>query len=156
VSKFTLQIYTDKATIGNFRQATDTGYGHNVIVHGSRPDYDSLGGVFYTTRKYANKRGKDVYDTRHTHSQQIIDAVKSNPNYKPGSPVCLASCWSGSNRTAQQVADGLKATVNAPTRPVRFNKHTKQWEQMSDREMIRRGHEDLLHNKPEIKTFNPK
>ncbi|MES9906171.1 MAG: LysM peptidoglycan-binding domain-containing protein [Sedimenticola sp.] len=139
--KHSTAIGSDDVTLGNFKQATNTGNGHNVIVHGSRPDYDAQGGVF-------------VVDRNPTNSQQIVDALVSNPNYKSGSPVCLGSCWSGSNGTAQEVATGLNATVIAPTRPVRFNQSTGQWEQMSDAMMMRR-HPDLINIKPEMRTFNP-
>jgi hypothetical protein len=40
----------DKASIvapAIYKIATNTGSGHNVIVHGSRPDYDAIGGVFW-------------------------------------------------------------------------------------------------------------
>ncbi len=134
-------IGSDPATLGNFQQAIDTGNGHNVIVHGSRPDYDSQGGIFFV-------------DGNATHTQQIVDALLSNPDYKPGSPVCLGSCWSGSNGTAQELAKAINAPVTAPTRPVRFNQNSGQWEQMSDAMMMRR-YADLIHIKPEMKKFNP-
>ncbi|TQV74916.1 hypothetical protein FLL45_08120 [Aliikangiella marina] len=140
--KHSTAIGSDEATMGNFEQAIDTGLGHNVIVHGSRPDYDEIGGTF-------------VVDGLHTNSQQIADAVSSNPNYIAGTPVCLSSCWSGSNGTAQEVASLLQTTVNAPTRPTRFNQATSQWEQMTDQQMIYFGHSDLLHIKPEMKQFKP-
>jgi hypothetical protein len=70
-------IGSDSATMTNFGRATDTGYGHNVIVHGSRPDYDEFGGLFWV-------------DGNPTNPQQIVEAVLSNPSYRPGSPICLA------------------------------------------------------------------
>lgn len=140
--KHSTAIGSDDKTLGNFSQATDTARGHNVIVHGSRPDYDQQGGAF-------------LVEGHPTNSQQIIEAVKSNPNYTEGSPVCLGSCWSGSNGTAQEVSNGLNARVSAPNRPVRFNENSNQWEQMSDQQMIQRGHEDLLHIEDEIRVFEP-
>ncbi len=139
--KHSTAIGSDDVTLGNFQQATNTGNGHNVIVHGSRPDYDAQGGVF-------------IVDGNPTNSQQIVDGLVSNPNYQAGSPVCLVSCWSGSNGTAQEVANALNATVTAPTRPVRFNKSAGQLEQMSDA-MMMRSHPDLIDIKPEMKEFDP-
>ncbi len=139
--KHSTAIGADDATMINFRQATDTGRGHNVIVHGSRPDYDLQGGVF-------------VVEGNPTHSQQIAEALLSNPNYQRGSPVCLGSCWSGSNGTAQEVANAIGAPVTAPTRPVRFDQISGQWEQMSDLMMMRR-HPDMIHIALEMKIFYP-
>ncbi len=134
-------IGSDSATMTNFNIANNTGNGHNVIVHGSRPDYDELGGLFWV-------------DGNATNSQQIVDAVLSNPNYRRGSPICMGSCWAASNGTAQQVADGLGATVTAFTRPVAFDSTTGQWKQMSDAWM-RYRHPDLVHIPAETKTFTP-
>ena len=89
-----------------------------MIVHGERY-YDSNGGVFSV-------------DELPTNTQQIVDALESNPNYQQGSPICLASCWSGSNGTAQEVANLAKSEVVAPTVPTRFNSSTNQWELMSE------------------------
>jgi hypothetical protein len=139
--KVSTAIGSDSATMNNYKAATDTGNGHNVIVHGSRPDYDELGGLFYV-------------ENNPTHAQQVIDAVLSNPNYAKGSPICMGSCWSASNGTAQQVADGLNATVTAYTRPVSFNSVTGQGEQMSALLMMRR-HPDLLNIKADTKVFYP-
>ena len=103
--------------------------------------YDELGGIF-------------MVDENPTNSNQVVEALFGNPSYKRGSPVCLGSCWSGSNGTAQEVANAVKAPVAAPTRPIRFNEFTGQWEQISDALMMRR-HPDLIDVKPEIKIFNP-
>lgn len=50
--------------------------------------------------------------------EQVAAAVKGNPSYIPGTPVCFASCWSVSSGTAQQLANELNVPVYAPTRPV--------------------------------------
>jgi hypothetical protein len=139
--KYSTAIGDDASIIDNFQVATDTGQGHNVIVHGHRPGYDDAGGVF-------------VVNDQATHTQQIADALMSNPNYKPGCPVFLASCWSGSNGTAQELANTINANVTAPTRPVSFDEFAGQWEQLSDLGMAIR-YSDFLHVKPEFRVFHP-
>ncbi len=139
-------IGSDDDTMSNFKKATDTGNGHNVIVHGSRPDYDEFGGIFLV--------GNDSKTLAYTNPQQIVDAVLSNPNYIKGTPICLGSCWGASNGNAQYIANGLEATVTAYNRPVRFDSVSGQWEQMPDWLMMRR-HPDLINIKAETKVFYP-
>ncbi|MEU4598322.1 hypothetical protein [Nocardia sp. NPDC023988] len=48
--------------------------------------------------------------------QQVADAILVNPNYVPGTPVRLVSCFSGGDiGWAQQIADRLGVPVHAPT-----------------------------------------
>ncbi|WP_306356149.1 MULTISPECIES: toxin glutamine deamidase domain-containing protein [unclassified Nocardia] len=48
--------------------------------------------------------------------EQVVDAIRSNPNYAPGTPIRLISCHSGSDvGWAQQIANELNTTVLAPT-----------------------------------------
>ncbi|MFC9966115.1 hypothetical protein ACFVH4_17955 [Nocardia ignorata] len=48
--------------------------------------------------------------------EQVADAILINPNYVPGTPVRLVSCFSGSAvGWAQQIADRLGVPVHAPT-----------------------------------------
>ena len=107
-------IGDDTATTNNFNNATDTGRGHNVIVHGTL-DYDELGGI-------------PTVNGQPTNPAQVAEAVRNNPDYIEGSQVCFASCWSGSSGTAQDLANELGAPVMAPTRPVRFNTQTGDFE----------------------------
>ncbi|MFD3705577.1 toxin glutamine deamidase domain-containing protein [Nocardia sp. NPDC058658] len=48
------------------------------------------------------------------HPQEIVDAIRANPHYRPGTPVRLVSCHAA-NGWAQYVADQLGAVVTAPT-----------------------------------------
>ncbi|MCL1624362.1 hypothetical protein M2R47_08970 [Moraxella sp. Tifton1] len=59
--------------------------------------------------------------------EQVAEAVRSNPDYKAGTPVCFGSCWSGSSGTAQQLANELGVPVYAPTRPVAWDKNSGKW-----------------------------
>jgi hypothetical protein len=106
-------IGDDLATVNNFKNAINTGNGHNVIVHGQLT-YDELGGI-------------PIVNGRVTNPAQIAEAVKSNPSYIEGSQVCFASCWSGSSGSAQELANSLKAPIFAPSRPVAWNAATNKW-----------------------------
>ncbi|WP_280305178.1 YwqJ-related putative deaminase [Nocardia neocaledoniensis] len=71
---------------------------HDVVVHGRRD-----GSV-------TPSNGDPV------HPQDIVDAIRSNPNYVPGTPIRLVSCFAGDvNGWAQYIADALGADVTAPT-----------------------------------------
>ncbi|STZ74843.1 Uncharacterised protein [Moraxella lacunata] len=59
--------------------------------------------------------------------EQVAAAVRSNPDYKAGTPVCFGSCWSGSSGTAQQLANELGVPVYAPTRPVAWSISKQKW-----------------------------
>ncbi|MFD4355408.1 toxin glutamine deamidase domain-containing protein [Nocardia sp. NPDC058518] len=48
------------------------------------------------------------------HPQEIVDAIRANPHYRPGTPVRLVSCHAA-NGWAQYVADQLGVVVTAPT-----------------------------------------
>lgn len=71
-------------------------------------------------------------------------------NYVEGTPICYASCWSGTTGSAQNLANELGVPVYAPTRPVAWNDKNKEWVQDEtyyfERENI----------KPEWKMFFPK
>ncbi|WP_084525051.1 toxin glutamine deamidase domain-containing protein [Nocardia vaccinii] len=71
---------------------------HDVIVHGS-PEGAPIPSL-----------GPEV------HPEQIVDAILGNPNYEPGTPVRLLSCFSGNEMGwAQHVADRLGVPVRAPS-----------------------------------------
>ncbi|MFC9896547.1 glycohydrolase toxin TNT-related protein [Nocardia sp. NPDC127579] len=51
--------------------------------------------------------------------QQIIDAIRSNPNYKPGTPIRLVACNAANNpELAQRLANELGSPVTVPTNAV--------------------------------------
>nr|WP_228681418.1 VENN motif pre-toxin domain-containing protein [Acinetobacter gerneri] len=102
-------IGDDSATINNFKNATDTGNGHNIIVHGSKPNYDEIGGI-------------TVINDKPTNVEQVAEAVRNNPDYVAGTPICFGSCWSGSSGTAQELANSLKTPVYAPVIPPKNNR----------------------------------
>jgi hypothetical protein len=133
--KNSIAVGDDAATINNFNRATDTGKGHNVIVHGD--EYDDAGGIFWVNGLTTN-------------ASQIADAVRSNPNYILGTRICLGSCWSGSNGSAQDFANAIHAPVFAPTVPVAFSVKTNSW--------VMKNKEELPFNspEPEWKMFYPK
>jgi len=84
---------------------------------------------------------------------------KYPPPYIPGTPVCFASCWSGSSGTAQQLANELNVPVYAPTRPVAWDIKNEQWIQQSNASYIRNGQfvEPYMPSiSPEWKMFYPK
>lgn len=128
----------DLATMRNFENAVNTGKGHNVIVHGSLR-YDELGGIPTVNGKLTNPA-------------QIAEAVRSNPNYVQGAPVCFASCWSGSSGSAQHLADALGAPVYAPTRPVAWSGKNNNWVFDTDIFGSNVPHAEI---KPGWKTFYP-
>jgi hypothetical protein len=137
-------IGDDPATSNNFNNASDTGRGHNVIVHGEL-DYDELGGI-------------PTVDNQPTNVAQIADAVRSNPNYVEGSQVCFASCWSGSSGTAQQLADELGVTVIAPSRPVAFDPQTGDFVVQPNTPYLENGNVVIPRNpqiEPTWQVFNP-
>nr|WP_255495522.1 toxin glutamine deamidase domain-containing protein [Nocardia sp. GTS18] len=71
---------------------------HDVIVHG-RPDGFPIPGK-----------------VRAVHPQEIVDAIRENPNYRQGTPIRLVSCYAGNGKGwAQYVADALGVTVTAAT-----------------------------------------
>ncbi|GAB2721981.1 ADP-ribosyltransferase [Nocardia thraciensis] len=94
----------DRTAIGNdpqaqrvFQNLRNEGH-HDVIVHG-------------------NRFGRPVPGNEHEiDPQQIVDAIRSNPNYVEGTPVRLIACHSGNDiGWAQRVADELGVPVTAPT-----------------------------------------
>ena len=86
-----------------------------VIVHGSKT-YDEIGGVFYVDELPINVA-------------QIADAIRANPSYDEleNTMVCLASCWSGSNGTAQELTNQLGRPVYAPSVPVAWDQGINGW-----------------------------
>ena len=122
-------IGDDGNTIRNYENATDTGNGHNVIVHGYMNDEDGLGNQYRPDVPYAN----DIPIS----NAQIAQSVRSNPNYVEGTPICYASCWSGTTGSAQNLANELGVPVYAPTRPVAWDKKTNSWFQQSNEPNIR-------------------
>ncbi|MFC4377440.1 hypothetical protein ACFO5K_25500, partial [Nocardia halotolerans] len=71
---------------------------HDVVVHGRRDG--SL-----------TPSNADAVHPRH-----IVDAIRSNPDYVPGTPVRLLACHSGNSKGwAQYIADQLGVDVTAPT-----------------------------------------
>ena len=122
-------IGDDGNTIRNYENATNTGNGHNVIVHGYMNDEDGLGNQYRPDVPYAN----DIPIS----NAQIAQSVRSNPNYVEGTPICYASCWSGTTGSAQNLANELGVPVYAPTRPVAWDKKTNSWFQQSNEPNIR-------------------
>ncbi len=112
-SPISTAVGDDKATVNNFKNATDTGNGHNVIVHGQLK-YDEIGGI-------------PVINGTQTNMQQVAEAVRSNPDYIKGTPICLGSCWSGTSGTAQELSNSLKVPVLAPTRPTAWDSEANKW-----------------------------
>ncbi|MEU4319040.1 hypothetical protein AB0F85_16210 [Nocardia fluminea] len=71
---------------------------HDVVVHGRRD-----GSV-------TPSNGDPV------HPRDIVDVIRSNPNYVPGTPIRLLSCHAGNSKGwAQYIADQLGVEVTAPT-----------------------------------------
>ncbi|AYF76581.1 hypothetical protein D7D52_25310 [Nocardia yunnanensis] len=71
---------------------------HDVVVHGDRFGKPTAEGGFEID------------------PQQIVDAIRNNPNYVEGTPVRLLSCHSGNDiGWAQHVADELGVPVRAPS-----------------------------------------
>ncbi|MEU0540323.1 ADP-ribosyltransferase [Nocardia sp. NPDC005978] len=71
---------------------------HDVVVHGNRFGNPTVDGNVEIT------------------PQQVIDAVRNNPDYVPGTPIRLLSCFSANDiGFAQQIADALGVPVLAPT-----------------------------------------
>ncbi|WP_019673311.1 hypothetical protein [Psychrobacter lutiphocae] len=75
---------------------------HNVIVHGELENRDKN----TTNNMYVNDLP--------THTQQIADAILSNPSYK-GEIINLISCHSACNGTAQELSNITGSIVRAPT-----------------------------------------
>ncbi|MFI7276934.1 DUF6531 domain-containing protein [Streptomyces sp. NPDC049879] len=92
-------IGNDGATMRNYQNAANAGR-HDVIAHGSRDGFLDL-------------------PEGHVNGGQIVDALRNNPNYD-GSDVRLLVCHSGADSSgiAQQVANELGVTVQAPTNAV--------------------------------------
>ena len=85
---------------------------HNVIVHGDINDIDK--GV--TDNMYVNGLP--------THTQQIADAILSNPFYN-GKIINLISCHSACNGTAQELSNITGSIVRAPTNRIGIPKGSK-------------------------------
>lgn len=148
-------IGDDSATIGNFNKVNNSDNGHNVIVHGNL-EYDEIGGipVLNSNATVPVKRGRESDAYIPLSVEQVAEAVKMNPNYVQGTPVCFGSCWSGSSGTAQHLANELGAPVYAPTRPVAWDKDTSKW--VMDMEVPEIDIEITnTHIKPEWKMFYP-
>ncbi|MGF0315119.1 hypothetical protein [Nocardia fluminea] len=97
---------------------------HDVVVHGRRD-----GSV-------TPSNGDPV------HPRDIVDAIRSNPNYVPGTPIRLLSCHAGNSKGwAQYIADQLGVEVTAPT----------------DRVGVRRepGSEPVIDRGGKWRTFSP-
>ncbi|MFE9787959.1 hypothetical protein ACFYO7_21525 [Nocardia salmonicida] len=97
---------------------------HDVVVHGRRD-----GSV-------TPSNGDPV------HPRDIVDAIRSNPNYVPGTPIRLLSCHAGNSKGwAQYIADQLGVDVTAPT----------------DRVGVRRepGSDPVIDRGGEWRTFSP-
>ena len=144
-------IGDDGNTIRNYERAMDTGNGHNVIVHGHINDRDGFENEYIPDVPYANNIP--------INNAQIAQAVRDNPDYVEGTPICYASCWSGTTGSAQNLANELGVPVYAPTRPVAWDKNTKSWIQQDPNKPVitNNGLRDPLNPeiKPEWKMFNP-
>ncbi|MFC9474166.1 hypothetical protein ACFTS5_18465 [Nocardia sp. NPDC056952] len=97
---------------------------HDVVVHGRRD-----GSV-------TPSNGDPV------HPRDIVDAIRNNPNYVPGTPIRLLSCHAGNSKGwAQYIADQLGVDVTAPT----------------DRVGVRRepGSDPVIDRGGQWRTFSP-
>ncbi|GAB4583206.1 WXG100-like domain-containing protein [Nocardia sp. IFM 10818] len=99
------------------------------VQHG--PDRTAIGSGPDIDRVFQNLRNEGAHDVVvHTDAdgnpidadgnpltvEQVIDAIRNNPNYTPGTPIRLVSCYSGSDiGWAQQIANEFNTTVLAPT-----------------------------------------
>ncbi|WP_156371328.1 hypothetical protein, partial [Nocardia arizonensis] len=71
---------------------------HDVVVHGRRDGFPAPGNNFPV------------------HPQDIVDAIRDNPHYRPGTAVRLVSCHAGNaHGWAQYISDRLGVEVHAPT-----------------------------------------
>ncbi len=138
-SPISTAIGDDIATTNNFRNAIASKNGHNVIAHGQL-HYDEFGGI-------------PVINGRQTHPAQIAEAVRSNPHYIKGTPVCFASCWSATSGSAQHLADELNAIVFAPTRPVAWSLKRNKW--VFDTDLLSAKPVDNPEIKSEWQIFYP-
>ncbi|AKG41407.1 YD repeat protein [Streptomyces xiamenensis] len=98
------RIGDDAATVRNATNVAPTGR-HDVIAHGTTDGF------------------LDLAEGR-VNGGQIVDAVRSNPNYN-GCGLRLLVCHSGatSSRIGQQIADEMGVTVQAPTNRVGTNRY---------------------------------
>ncbi|MEU6561079.1 ADP-ribosyltransferase [Nocardia nova] len=99
------------------------------VTHG--PDRTAIGDDPQTRRVYDNLRNEGEHDVilhgnrfgRPTPGHEgessphaVAEAIRSNPDYQPGTPVRLVSCHSGNEiGWAQQLANELGAPVRAPS-----------------------------------------
>ena len=110
--KNTTTVGYDNATLNNLERVRRIPGVHDVIVHGTDR------GVFAAGR--LNAAGKNLTDFE-VNPHHIVDAIRSNPEYRAGQPVRLVSCHSGADARppeiplAQTVADELGVPVTAPT-----------------------------------------
>lgn len=110
--KNTTTVGYDNATLNNLERVRRIPGVHDVIVHGTDR------GVFAAGR--LNAAGKNLTDFE-VNPHHIVDAIRSNPEYRSGQPVRLVSCHSGADARppeiplAQTVADELGVPVTAPT-----------------------------------------
>ncbi|GAA3619464.1 hypothetical protein GCM10023079_06370 [Streptomyces chitinivorans] len=80
---------------------------HDVVAHGTPDGFISLDGEL-------------------TNGGQLVEAIRSNPNYVEGQVCRLIVCHSGASGVAQQVADELGVPVLAPTDRVGTNRDLGQ------------------------------
>jgi hypothetical protein len=88
-------VGSDTQTMNNFNNVANEGL-HDVVAHGTRDGYVSLDGEL-------------------TNGGQLVEAIRSNPNYLEGQACRLMVCHSGVSGVGQQVADELGVPVLAPS-----------------------------------------
>lgn len=136
-NQYSTAIGDDVATVNNFNNVNNIKSGHNVIIHGML-NYDEIGGIPVLSRSVSVKVSggrENIIESMPISIEQVAAAVKSNPDYKVGTPVCFGSCWSGSSGTAQQLVNELGVPVYAPTRPVRWDAGTESWVQDAEKRL---------------------
>ena len=103
----------DEHTLNNFAKSQGAGGMRDVIVHGN-PDGMPITDPDPTPRRERPKpkRYAPDDDPYVTHPQQVVDAVLGNPNYRPGQPIRLVSCYSARG-SAAYIARALRTTVLA-------------------------------------------
>ncbi|MEW1552198.1 ricin-type beta-trefoil lectin domain protein, partial [Streptomyces tsukubensis] len=89
-------VGSDPRTINNFNNVLNEAGMHDIVAHGTRDGFIRLDGEL-------------------TNGGQLVEAVRSNPNYREGQACRLIVCHSGVSGVAQQVADELGVPVLAPT-----------------------------------------
>jgi hypothetical protein len=114
-TKTATALGSDERTMSNLRNVASMEGVHDVIAHGTKDGFISL-------RNDTAPSGNPEYDGEKVNAGQIVDAVRSNPNYAEGTPLRMMVCHSGVSGAAQQVADEMGVPVLAPNGLVGTNR----------------------------------